>query len=900
MSHKDKWELTGRGGHGRFLGVVLCAGFFLSATAFRTPAAWGANVAETPPSPFEEEGGATKPDRRQVPVSLRLPASVAADAKEDAGKKVTGTVAEPVPEKGKKKKTATWKRLTPEQVVSEDTLLYVSVRNCREAAAAFRKSALWGLLTDAGLSDSLGETWKKTREYYVRGGAGNQLSTQRRRNEWALLEHLLPFLEKSAALAVEPPAKPDKKTGQKTAPRVLFVLTLPQNDEKQKSKLQALFDQFAASQTTDVRFQDDQLKLGAYEVDTLECKELGLYESWAFVENLFLYGRGKGVVLDAVERLRHNSTGALALNRDYAAAYALVGRDKSLYAHLNTAALLKTTAAALSGGVSGFSKAKQEMLRALFKLKEPKPVAYGLGLDPETKTFRERLLLPLSLDFQGLCTDLTARFASGNALFYFAANEGSLGERLKQVYAQYQKLDAADPTRLAFQNFISRCQEALKQADLDAFWTTLAPFKGETALFCSYVPETGGKNPLNALQLVYVMEVDRSGVGQAQMCLSRLEKASGGHYKTEDFIGAKNVKIRRRVTEDKDGGAGGMGGILGFFSGGKLPFATAYAKVTVDIPGESHVFYLFSNSLDALKKALRQDEFLKTSLAKNKDFVRLTKSFREARRMQMGYLSLVQLVNWVYDSVLPMVAAFGGGAQGPVKKILDKMPPAQTLRKWLGVSTYAVSAMKEGLVVDISSATSTAPLLGVMAAAFSPSIGEQGRRGRSRVVGKKFARIGLAIHLYAADFDRFPARLSDLYPKYIKDLSVFASPFKHNAVKEPADIDNPEKTNLVYLAGKELRGYSRDVQMYEVKPTYVPDAARGEEVFSADEGVLLYHVLRLNARVNGMPKRNLERLLSGRSEITTGGGSGSRAAGTKTNRAGKRSTPRSRPRSRTR
>jgi hypothetical protein len=310
----------------------------------------------------------------------------------------------------------------------------------------------------------------------------------------------------------------------------------------------------------------------------------------------------------------------------------------------------------------------------------------------------------------------------------------------------------------------------------------------------------------------------------------------------------------------------------------ETPFFNAYVKVETE-GEERKTFYLFANDLEALKKALRQNDFAKTSLAQREEFVRALSVFQTAGRVQAGFISPARLVDWVYESLLPLAAAASQGFN-------VQLPSSSMLRENLTPVVYAVSGVPEGgALTEIISPTGTLPLLGVGVAALAPSFSDTARKAVSARVSERFKQIGLAIHLYAADFDRFPSRLSDLYPKYLKDLSVFEPPpFGRGLIKTPSDIDNPEKSGLVYVRNRDLRGFSRDVQMYEVNPTFLPE--RGETARP------LHHVLCINNTIRGLTESNLERVLSGETELgVTEGRTGADASKTGLGRKGKTAPP---------
>ena|ERR1035437_2491127 len=51
-------------------------------------------------------------------------------------------------------------------------------------------------------------------------------------------------------------------------------------------------------------------------------------------------------------------------------------------------------------------------------------------------------------------------------------------------------------------------------------------------------------------------------------------------------------------------------------------------------------------------------------------------------------------------------------------------------------------------------------------------------------------QLGIAMNSYHEAYGRFPAKLSDLYPKYITDLGSFSCPGNPREIRRPEDIDS--------------------------------------------------------------------------------------------------------------
>ena len=165
----------------------------------------------------------------------------------------------------------------------------------------------------------------------------------RRSEEADLLAKVTPLLDGQAALAVDAdlPALSGVVDGK--LPRFLLIASMPPGESgaERQLQLEQILDRYRTAQITDVHYLDFDSVVGRLSaMHGMENKDQGTYEAWAFVENLFLYGQGKGMVEDAITRFaEQNSSGSLALNPGYQAAYSNAGRDERgeslLYAQLD-------------------------------------------------------------------------------------------------------------------------------------------------------------------------------------------------------------------------------------------------------------------------------------------------------------------------------------------------------------------------------------------------------------------------------------------------------------------------------------------------------------------------------------------------------------------------------------
>jgi hypothetical protein len=198
--------------------------------------------------------------------------------------------------------------------------------------------------------------------------------------------------------------------------------------------------------------------------------------------------------------------------------------------------------------------------------------------------------------------------------------------------------------------------------------------------------------------------------------------------------------------------------------------------------------------------------------------------------------------------------------------LAEQLPGANVLREHLFPMAWATSLATdpEGLLSECASPMGILPMLGVLGAVAWPVIIEKQQEGVSDEVDERFRRLKLALHLYAANFNRFPSQLSDLYPNHVnakgtQGLKLFESPFKRGAVSAPQDIDNPDLTNLVYSPSHSLQDLGSSILVYEKEATKLIKLRDGPRLF--------HHVLTLDDKKGWMTKAQLERTLSGKAEI---------------------------------
>ena len=89
------------------------------------------------------------------------------------------------------------------------------------------------------------------------------------------------------------------------------------------------------------------------------------------------------------------------------------------------------------------------------------------------------------------------------------------------------------------------------------------------------------------------------------------------------------------------------------------------------------------------------------------------------------------------------------------------------------------------------------------------------RQARQSVCLGQLSQLGVALQLYATDFDRFPVRFSELYDEYLTDFKYFMAPGGKRAVNDKDDID--EKSDYAYASGLTPADLSNMIIAYSKK-----------------------------------------------------------------------------------
>lgn len=766
------------------------------------------------------------------------------------------------PKDAPKKERRVWQQLKADRLVSDESVVFASAPDIKKLIANFERTSLRGLIKEEDMSNTLMKALTGIRDAYIKGdGARTELELRRRSDEIELLLKLVPMVDGQAAIAIEAGAEGENKDG------ILFIASMPSGDggEERQRALEELMEKHRAAQCTDPRFKDFDDQIGPYLVTRVECTDLKLVEAWAFVENLFVYGHGKGIVERALERYTRGGQGTLALHAGYQGVYKEVGRDEKgealVYIQADARSYIKKAMNAdasvkllLEGKMNDLAGASPHM-------------AVGISVaDGNNAAIKERMFVRTGKAPAGQlqpCTGVSARFVQGDGLLYSAQNIANSSQVAKDLLGEIQKSGGKT-------GFSDALKKELNAQNDEEVLAKLDVFKGESGFTISYIPHPSAslnsvQDFVEMVQPVFFAELDRdNAVADASLIqlLNALQRASGQEY---IFTRVGNVDIRYQKgaapREEKTGSAElGMFANLYAANPQFQPFFTAWARVDLDVDGKPRKFLVLSDSLNAIKKAVQQSQFSRVSLSEDPAFKAFQSQFRE-NRQSIAFLDLKKLVDMV-STEMPRISR----AAGMSRESIEALPNLSIVKDFMTPMAWASSFVSEpaGAVIECASPVGNLPLLGVGGALAWPAIVQKQQESVSQEGDERFKRLQLALHLYASDFDRLPPTLSDLYDAYIKkdDLKAFESPFRRGALKgSPQELDNPDMTNLIYVPGRSLQGLGSDVLVYEKEPTKLlatPDGTR-----------LVHHVITVDGRKTWLPKAALERNLSGKVELIT-------------------------------
>ncbi|MCX7803695.1 MAG: DUF3352 domain-containing protein [Planctomycetota bacterium] len=851
----------------RFLSVILAWGVSFPVVAVIGNVSWAGTIEEDAPRLGAGEGAVAprQPDKAsEITPPVKAPPA-------EPGKKPEGREAAPAPK--------SVRMLTADQVVSEKALIYINIRNVRQALKSFSQTAFASLLREEEIEGQISAAAEKFKRAYTRGdGTLPEAMERRRQDEVELIGKAAKCVDREICVAAE--ADPSAGGG------LNWMVVVSTEDPDRLQDILDLLERFRTSQLMDPNNIDDDFMHGDYSVHSLENRERKTYEAWAQVENLLIYARGRGMVEAAIDRYRKQGAGALATSAAYTLPFRQVGREADAYIQITAGgirALRKLVseenilAALASTGVGETTPAGEVALAA--------GIGFASGGSEGKGTVREHILVRRFVGEEQAGADnvegIVAKLVPADAL-YFEACRTKLSDMVPAFAAtkpgeaspgpvEMARSSLATPvpilSRMAGWHMLKLLREGANIQDRATLKRLMEPFKGEIGAALTYIP---GNPAERAIEQIHFFELDAANREGILDAMRNLTEGSGTAWRTRT---AENLVITHVVGAGEEDAIGEPPGArIGLFGDllknaaakkqevkpsapaaqpapQRICFFSAWTIIDVD----KRRFLVASDSVRAVQKAIQQVKLAKSSLAAQPEFQKVLASFPDSR-VQVTYVDLPRLAEFLYQFVIP-------GLEG----VKFELPPVDVLARHLSPMGISTSAAEKGMLVAFRSPTGLIPLAGAVGGMAYPVIQRERARQISARVAANMRRIALGLHLYASDFDRFPQALSDLYPKYISDIKVFESPLKPGAVRTAVDIDDPEKSNLKYIPGRGIQDMSEEILLYEVSPT-------GFRVDIAGEMIPGCHYVQLDCRVDVKPKAFIERRLAGLFEATVKSG----------------------------
>ena len=244
--------------------------------------------------------------------------------------------------------------------------------------------------------------------------------------------------------------------------------------------------------------------------------------------------------------------------------------------------------------------------------------------------------------------------------------------------------------------------------------------------------------------------------------------------------------------------------------------ATAAARARLPYPDvafnrEQKSVVLAGTTVSHLRKAIRQSRHPDSSIRRREDYRWVIKRLGQDRPFSLRYYAdAKKLLNQAY-------LKHGGRFQEMAKDqgwrwelAFDKI-----LTKEIKGTGIQLRVEDNALVVEAASSVGFVPLMvalkgvGRIGAAEKIGVDPEVRQLRAG----KLVRIGVGLHLYAADFDRFPLKLSELHATYVPDLETFEINHRETKIRTGPDIDT--KSDFLYISGLSLTDVADRILVYE-------------------------------------------------------------------------------------
>lgn len=659
------------------------------------------------------------------------------------------------------------KKLRVAEVVPKDVLFFVTVPDLSELRSAAGELALTKIFQEPAISLRLSAAFEAVRGS-ARGAIGEGILGFIQMALASNVDYAMakPVFRKELALVGLPPREEGGQI-RLAAVAVVSVNRQPLTDVIEDLKSETI-DRY--HQTTHAPLEErgetkiTGLKVGAFQI------------AYAYYENLFIVGTGKGTVAQLIDTYAGASEKRLASDGEFRKAREELGKGAALFYRVNLKDVMATSLRSIlpekEGAAPPTSMAGRGTLWG--------GVYFDGAAIRERMEFRAPAGAKASVLTPGVPLPVpprSLRYFPVDTVLYTAASL-DLAKAIREI-----KQEAKTDLRAAWLAFML-AQAGAKLGGIDIQGEVLPAFGGELA---AGVVIPHGRPP----EVLLVAQIKRRDL--VDKALSAIAKVVGPeNLKEEQYRGG----LVRYVEVPKDAGEPSIIKMI-------MP-AVAYTRVRQ----EGHDFLVVGSSRRALLKAMRQSHFEKSSLAEKEDFKRCLGSLRP-RWTSAFYANLPQILDSLRG---PIRTGVGGEMPGPFAGSDARAEIARALAQHL-FGLGMVSDEREA----VSFQESYGPLGPVTGAGMLVAAGLESRVTSEapqtpEADAANLARIGVALQLYATDFDRFPLSLSELHDEYIGSLDYFNAPGGKREVKARGDVDT--KSDYAYVSGLKPTDLSNMILAY--------------------------------------------------------------------------------------
>ena len=510
----------------------------------------------------------------------------------------------------------------------------------------------------------------------------------------------------------------------------------------------------------------------------------GTVFGYTYIENLLIISSGKGAIEDLIDNYLNVAGKYFVGSRAFQSAYGRLGEGAMVFYILDTPRMLRALANA--GKLAPPANAPENVQKLYKDMRAGSLFGIGMieGAASMTNGGVRDSIQVEAADFPFLVSYMpmaqkgelklkTAPFVPLDAIFFYAA------EDMQKIYREYNTTSSDKTVTEAFKGVEDKTSLDIQNV--------LQLFKGEFGLTLTVSP--GRPYP----DLIVISELS--------------DTVAAGN-----LLDAVKTKLGSDVAEIPMGNKAKM---VYYKPGDKSYLSLFNYSPGATIDGN---FLVFGTSVDAVRKAVRQHRFAGSSSIQQSTNFKLATGDLPQNINTLFFFDVGRGVDLFYNVGLPLISQMNISAPGSQAMVGDvsiaNMPSPESISQHLVPIAMSTRLEDSSLYVDSFSPTGVLSLALLMLGQATDTITTANVAASNAVTADNMRKMGLALHQYAADFDRFPLALSELYPLYVEEqgFSPFMSPSGKKEVNSRDDIDT--RSDFVYVPGVRLNDQSDTIIAY--------------------------------------------------------------------------------------